>query len=236
VYTAQWVWVWLSTGPTVTHEFACRLHVAGLRGLQGIVHKTISDDLQCNIWKPTHVNKIMPSLLVNLQQDDGFVDVLHFVYSRNQLVTVWFVSYGFNRSSRVQDRPDGAELDECSSWLQCFCCLVFCFITHSLQYSQFIVNCSLLCHIFPVKPTGCQHCSQFMSHLKSDPPVYSSLITCCHSCLPSTTRVSDSCLVLDTVFVINVSMCVFICEAYTNIWSIYWMNMGMTFAGPVVIL
>jgi len=44
-----------------------------LRGLQGIVHKTISDDLQCNIWKPTHMNKIMPSLLVNLQHDEGFV-------------------------------------------------------------------------------------------------------------------------------------------------------------------
>jgi len=54
---------------SVTCESACRLRVAGLRGLQGIAHKTISDDLQCNIWKPTHMNKIIPSLLVNLQQD-----------------------------------------------------------------------------------------------------------------------------------------------------------------------
>ena len=44
-----------------------RLRVAGLHGLQGIVNKTIADDLQCNIWKPEHMNKIMPSLMVNLE-------------------------------------------------------------------------------------------------------------------------------------------------------------------------
>ena len=46
-----------------------RLRVAGLRGLQGVVHKTIADDLQCNILQPTHMNKIIPSLLVNLWHD-----------------------------------------------------------------------------------------------------------------------------------------------------------------------
>ena len=45
-----------------------RLRVAGLHGLQGLIHKT-SNDLQCNIWKPTHMDKIMPSLLENLRHD-----------------------------------------------------------------------------------------------------------------------------------------------------------------------
>ena len=53
---------------------ACRLRVAGLHGLQGIVNKTIADDLQCNIWKPEHMNKIMPSLMVNLQHGSGLDD------------------------------------------------------------------------------------------------------------------------------------------------------------------
>ena len=43
----------------------CRLRVAGLRGLQGVVRKTVSDDLQTNIWD--HMDKIVPSLLYNMQ-------------------------------------------------------------------------------------------------------------------------------------------------------------------------
>ncbi|XP_013379018.1 protein EFR3 homolog B isoform X3 [Lingula anatina] len=44
-----------------------RIRVAGLHGLQGIVKKTVSDDLQVNIWDPVHMNKIIPSLLYSLQ-------------------------------------------------------------------------------------------------------------------------------------------------------------------------
>ena len=47
--------------------FVCSLRIAGLRGLQGVVRKTVTDDLQCNIWKPTHMDKIVPSLLFNMQ-------------------------------------------------------------------------------------------------------------------------------------------------------------------------
>ena len=54
-------------------ERCCRLRVAGMHGVQGIVLKTVSDDLQCDIWKPTHMNKIIPSLLVNLH-DEGLDD------------------------------------------------------------------------------------------------------------------------------------------------------------------
>jgi len=62
--------------------FTRRLRVAGLCGLQGVVHKTISDDLQCNIWKPTHMNKIIPSLLVNLECDSG-LDCSEFAINLN---------------------------------------------------------------------------------------------------------------------------------------------------------
>ena len=48
-----------------------RLRLAGLHGLQGVVRKTVTDDLQCNIWKPVHMDKIIPSLLFNMQ-DAGY--------------------------------------------------------------------------------------------------------------------------------------------------------------------
>ncbi|KAK7501482.1 hypothetical protein BaRGS_00007286 [Batillaria attramentaria] len=44
-----------------------RIRRAGLRGLQGVVRKTVSDDLQVNIWEAVHMEKIVPSLLYNMQ-------------------------------------------------------------------------------------------------------------------------------------------------------------------------
>ncbi|XP_047432194.1 protein EFR3 homolog B-like [Mugil cephalus] len=41
---------------------------AGVRGLQGVVRKTVDDELQANIWEPRHMEQIVPALLVNLQQ------------------------------------------------------------------------------------------------------------------------------------------------------------------------
>ncbi|XP_042897803.1 protein EFR3 homolog B isoform X2 [Parasteatoda tepidariorum] len=48
-----------------------RLRVAGLKGIQGVVRKTVSDDLQVNIWDDTHMEKIIPSLLFNMQGHCG---------------------------------------------------------------------------------------------------------------------------------------------------------------------
>uniref|UniRef100_A0A131YZ51 Transmembrane protein cmp44E n=1 Tax=Rhipicephalus appendiculatus TaxID=34631 RepID=A0A131YZ51_RHIAP len=48
-------------------ELRKQLRLAGLRGLQGVVRKTVSDDLQVNIWDETHMEKIVPSLLFNMQ-------------------------------------------------------------------------------------------------------------------------------------------------------------------------
>ncbi|ELT96778.1 hypothetical protein CAPTEDRAFT_225122 [Capitella teleta] len=48
-------------------QIKTRLRVAGLQGLQGVVRKTVLDDLQVNIWDKTHMDKIVPSLLFNLE-------------------------------------------------------------------------------------------------------------------------------------------------------------------------
>ncbi|XP_064267581.1 protein EFR3 homolog B isoform X2 [Passer domesticus] len=45
-----------------------RIRMSGIRGLQGVVRKTVNDELQANIWEPQHMDKIVPSLLFNLQQ------------------------------------------------------------------------------------------------------------------------------------------------------------------------
>lgn len=44
-----------------------KLRVSGLQGLHGVIRKTVSDDLHCNIWKSHHMDKIIPSLLFNMQ-------------------------------------------------------------------------------------------------------------------------------------------------------------------------
>ena len=41
--------------------------MSGIRGLQGVVRKTVDDELQVNIWEPRHMEQIVPALLVNLQ-------------------------------------------------------------------------------------------------------------------------------------------------------------------------
>ncbi|XP_017126392.1 protein EFR3 homolog cmp44E isoform X2 [Drosophila elegans] len=46
------------------------LRLAGIKGLQGVIRKTVSDDLVENIWAAEHMEKIVPSLLFNMQSGD----------------------------------------------------------------------------------------------------------------------------------------------------------------------
>ncbi|XP_017066118.1 protein EFR3 homolog cmp44E isoform X2 [Drosophila eugracilis] len=46
------------------------LRLAGIKGLQGVIRKTVSDDLVENIWEAEHMEKIVPSLLFNMQSGD----------------------------------------------------------------------------------------------------------------------------------------------------------------------
>lgn len=50
--------------------FIWRIRMAGIKGLQGVVRKTVNDELQANIWDPQHMDKIVPSLLFNLQSGE----------------------------------------------------------------------------------------------------------------------------------------------------------------------
>ncbi|XP_033644947.1 protein EFR3 homolog B-like isoform X2 [Asterias rubens] len=47
-----------------------KIRLAGLKGLQGVVRKTVSDELQVNIWDTTYMDKIVPSFLFNM--NEGF--------------------------------------------------------------------------------------------------------------------------------------------------------------------
>ncbi|XP_018576301.1 protein EFR3 homolog cmp44E isoform X1 [Anoplophora glabripennis] len=58
-----------------------KIRIAGIKGLQAVVRKTVSDDLVENIWEPVHMDKIVPSLLFNMQEsgfhkkEPGSIDV-----------------------------------------------------------------------------------------------------------------------------------------------------------------
>uniref|UniRef100_A0A8C1UBR2 EFR3 homolog Bb (S. cerevisiae) n=1 Tax=Cyprinus carpio TaxID=7962 RepID=A0A8C1UBR2_CYPCA len=54
-------------------DFRTKIRMAGIKGLQGVVRKTVNDELQANIWDPQHMDKIVPSLLFNLQLTDSRV-------------------------------------------------------------------------------------------------------------------------------------------------------------------
>ncbi|XP_037944533.1 protein EFR3 homolog cmp44E isoform X3 [Teleopsis dalmanni] len=51
-------------------ELRDNIRLAGIKGLQGVIRKTVSDDLVENIWEKQHMEKIVPSLLFNMQSGD----------------------------------------------------------------------------------------------------------------------------------------------------------------------
>ena len=57
---------WFSSG---NEEDCFKIRLAGLKGLQGVVRKTVSDDLQANIMDDTHMSKIIPSLLFVMEEN-----------------------------------------------------------------------------------------------------------------------------------------------------------------------
>uniref|UniRef100_A0A8D0GSB1 EFR3 homolog A n=1 Tax=Sphenodon punctatus TaxID=8508 RepID=A0A8D0GSB1_SPHPU len=56
-------------------EIQTEIRIAGIRGIQGVVRKTVNDELQATIWEPQHMDKIVPSLLFNMYKIED-------VYSR----------------------------------------------------------------------------------------------------------------------------------------------------------
>lgn len=60
---------------SMSHNTDRDFRMAGLNGLKGVIRKTVSDDLQANIWDETHMDKIVPSLLYNMQSHVQDTDV-----------------------------------------------------------------------------------------------------------------------------------------------------------------
>lgn len=64
-------------------ELRDSIRLAGIKGVQGVIRKTVSDDLVENIWEKQHMEKIVPSLLFNMQvrivrgTTEACVPVLH---------------------------------------------------------------------------------------------------------------------------------------------------------------
>ncbi|KAM8838822.1 protein EFR3 homolog A isoform X3 [Synchiropus splendidus] len=58
-------------------ETRSRIRVAGIKGLQGVVRKTVNDELQAIIWEPQHMDKLIPSMLFNMQDSDDLDRVQH---------------------------------------------------------------------------------------------------------------------------------------------------------------
>ncbi|XP_065570365.1 protein EFR3 homolog B-like isoform X2 [Artemia franciscana] len=58
-----------------------RLRLAGLKGIQGVIRKTCSEELADSIWIEDRMNLIMPSLLFNMQ------DVRYFFTAACLLIT-----------------------------------------------------------------------------------------------------------------------------------------------------
>lgn len=53
-------------------ELQNNIRLAGIKGLQGVIRKTVSDELVENIWEKQHMEKIIPSLLFNMQVSQPF--------------------------------------------------------------------------------------------------------------------------------------------------------------------
>ncbi|XP_077207403.1 protein EFR3 homolog A isoform X2 [Paroedura picta] len=51
-------------------EIQNEIRIAGIRGIQGVVRKTVNDELRATIWEPQHMDKIVPSLLYNMQKTE----------------------------------------------------------------------------------------------------------------------------------------------------------------------
>jgi hypothetical protein len=46
----------------------------GLRGIRGVIWKSVSEEMQANIWEKQHMSKIIPSILFNFQEEAESVD------------------------------------------------------------------------------------------------------------------------------------------------------------------
>uniref|UniRef100_A0A1I7SWP5 Importin-11 n=2 Tax=Bursaphelenchus xylophilus TaxID=6326 RepID=A0A1I7SWP5_BURXY len=46
----------------------------GLRGLRGVIWKSVADELQTSIWEKQHLTKVIPSILFNMQESEDNIE------------------------------------------------------------------------------------------------------------------------------------------------------------------
>ena len=147
-----------------------KIRNAGLRGLQGVVRKTVSDDLQVNIWEAVHMDKIVPSLLYNMHNPsftsvnlDSPKDEEHPVYLSEVVFRdlVCRASYGNIKSVL---KPALIHYDNHRLWVPSdFVVKCFKIIMYSVQQQYgYIVIQALMEHLD--------------KHAKSDPQIKDSII------------------------------------------------------------
>ncbi|KAL8584635.1 hypothetical protein ACOMHN_002364 [Nucella lapillus] len=153
------------SGEQFGQETKLKIRRAGLRGIQGVVRKTISDDLQVNIWEAVHMDKIVPSLLYNMQdsgpipKDEDEPEHLAEMVFRDLICRA---SYGNIRSVLV---PVLVHLDNHKLWVptdfgvRCFKVVMF---SVQSQYGYLVIQLLL---------------SHLDKHVKDDPQIKTSIIT-----------------------------------------------------------
>ncbi|XP_070195373.1 protein EFR3 homolog B-like [Littorina saxatilis] len=159
------------SGEQFGKEMKQKIRGAGLRGIQGVVRKTISDELQVNIWEQVHMDKIVPSLLFNMQdtkstgadiespKDEDDPAHLAEVVFRD---LVCRASYGNIRCVLV---PILVHLDNHRAWVPTdFAVRVFKIVMYSVQsqYGYLVIQLLL---------------SHLDKHVKDDPQIKTSILT-----------------------------------------------------------
>uniref|UniRef100_A0A8C7XJH6 EFR3 homolog B n=1 Tax=Oryzias sinensis TaxID=183150 RepID=A0A8C7XJH6_9TELE len=129
-----------------------KIRVSGIRGLQGVVRKTVDDELQANIWEPRHMEQIVPALLVNLQPHESLIAVFVCSSSPAEQTEVCFrellgrAAYGHINNAI---RPVLMHLDSHSLWEgRGFAVRCFQIIMYSIQsqHSHLVIQ-QLLGHL-----------------------------------------------------------------------------------------
>lgn len=80
------------------------IRLAGIKGLQGVIRKTVSDDLVENIWEAQHMDKIVPSLLFNMQNAENYISGSD---SQSKKSGKALLSAALDSAPSQTDSPDG---------------------------------------------------------------------------------------------------------------------------------
>ncbi|PAV71490.1 hypothetical protein WR25_12229 [Diploscapter pachys] len=86
-------------------EEAMKIRCAGLKGLRGVVWKSVTDELHPNIWEPQHMDKIVPSILFNLQAS--------FESTEKEKTPVIIFDAGFNNGDHEPEENAKSLSDRC---------------------------------------------------------------------------------------------------------------------------